>query len=137
MINSRLKLFYKRLQKNFNGPIVISTIYFTFGFCWIFFSDRILNRLSQSHDFYVKFQTYKGWIYVLITTGLIYTLLKIYSNYKEKSILLLKEHKKIISENLEEKEALIKEIYHRVKNNLQIMISFLRLKKNLSQRKTS
>ena len=81
-------------KKIFTGPVIISVIYFLFGFLWIFCSDRILLKLSPTHDFYTHFQTYKGWIYVLVTTLLIYSLLKVYSDRKQKIMLALNENRK-------------------------------------------
>lgn len=59
---------------------------------------------------------------------LIYALLKVYSNHKDRVLAALKENEKTISKNLVEKGLLLKEIHHRVKNNLQVMMSLLRLK---------
>mgnify|MGYP006278190445 CR=1 FL=1 len=86
--NTKIRLLNKE-------PLVISIIYFLFGFFWIFFSDKILLRLSSSADFYAQFQTYKGWIYVFITTIMIYILLKIYSNRRDRLMKDLQEKEKL------------------------------------------
>ncbi|MCF7885649.1 MAG: PAS domain S-box protein [Candidatus Marinimicrobia bacterium] len=81
---------FKKLKNFKMDPFSISILYFIFGFLWIFFSDKILLKISPTHNFYTELQTYKVWIYVVITTILIYLLLKIYAKQKNK---LLKDLK--------------------------------------------
>jgi two-component system, sensor histidine kinase PdtaS len=128
-MKQRLKAFYMFSVHNFNGPVLITTAYFIFGFSWILFSDRILLKLSPNTQTYVQFQTYKGWLYIVITTILVYAFSKVYAIHKDKALNLSREKERIIAENLKENETLLKEIHHRVNNNLQMMISLLSLKK--------
>ena len=86
-------------------------------------------KLSPDIEVYIKFQTYKGWFYIVITAMLVYALSKVYANHKDKALTLSREKERIVSNNLKEREILIKEIQHRVKNNLQIIISLIRLKR--------
>ncbi len=54
----------------------ISLIYAFFGGMWILFSDTILGYLLPNMEKYKYFQTIKGWFYVLVTTLLVYILIK-------------------------------------------------------------
>lgn len=58
-----------------NNPWKTILIYVLFGFTWILFSDNILAFLVPDPDAFIKFQTYKGWFYVLLTAGLLYLLI--------------------------------------------------------------
>ncbi len=55
--------------------------YLVFGVVWIYFSDQVLSVLVQDPEMYQRIQTYKGIIYVLLTGGLLYVLIK-YDNRK-------------------------------------------------------
>lgn len=58
----------------------IATIFFLFGMVWMGISDRALALLSgdptvtESAQAYMSLQTYKGWLFVVFTTVLIYWL---------------------------------------------------------------
>ncbi|MCF7928686.1 MAG: sensor histidine kinase [Spirochaetales bacterium] len=118
-----------KTKKSFvTGPVLISGIYFLFGFLWILLSDRILLTVAPSPEVFARIQTYKGWVYVLITTILIYALLHLYRAKKERALDSLRVNQEKLKRNLAEREVLLREIHHRVKNNMQIVISLIRLK---------
>lgn len=65
-----------KFRKKYALWIVI--VYLLTGALWIIFSDRILAFLIQDFQVYTRFQTYKGWFYVLTTSFLLYILIKHY-----------------------------------------------------------
>lgn len=60
-----------------NNPWRTVAIYTVFGFAWILFSDRVLELILDDHSQFVRFQTFKGWFYVLITAALLYVLIRL------------------------------------------------------------
>lgn len=61
-------------------PLKITIAYFLSGGLWILFSDRILSFFIQSKSLMVNIQAIKGWLYVFITSLLIYVLIGEYAN---------------------------------------------------------
>lgn len=59
-----------------NNPWKTVVIYVFFGFAWILFSDKILALLIDDHNDFARFQTFKGWFYVVLTAGLLYVLIR-------------------------------------------------------------
>jgi PAS domain S-box-containing protein len=50
----------------------IAALYLIFAGAWILFSDRLLAGLIADPDTLTQLQTYKGWLFVLVTTALLY-----------------------------------------------------------------
>ncbi|HEX2973256.1 MAG TPA: PAS domain S-box protein [Tepidisphaeraceae bacterium] len=69
-------LYWERL--NGHGAIRIAFWYVIFGGLWILFSDRLLALLLQSlgSERWVQWQTYKGWVFILVTAALLYVLIR-------------------------------------------------------------
>lgn len=74
-----------------NEAIMISVIYAVFGILWILLSDRILKEITPDMEAYIHFQTYKGWFYILITTLMVYFLIR------DRMLRLKNENKKTLT----------------------------------------
>jgi len=111
----------------FRAPVLIAGIYFLFGFLWILLSDTLLAMIFQDIELYRRFQTLKGWIYVVLTTVLVYFLVKSYAVYKERLLVSLAGREREAREGLAQKELLVREVHHRVKNNMQMIQSMIQL----------
>ncbi|SHI95182.1 PAS domain S-box-containing protein/diguanylate cyclase (GGDEF) domain-containing protein [Clostridium cavendishii DSM 21758] len=73
-----IKSFRKKSSKNkfkYLG-IKISIIYLTIGFIWVYFSDRFVNSFFYSKDTVLIVNTYKGWVYVFISTAVLYPFIR-------------------------------------------------------------
>lgn len=94
--------------------------YLALGAAWILFSDRLLLNLLDKPQVLLELSVAKGWLYVLITGALLFAL--VFGELRRRSLLESK-----LREGLVEKEALLAELNHRVKNNLQVIASILSL----------
>ena len=116
----------KLVNKNFSinndfkvNPIIealiIMGIYGAFGVLWIWLSDKILSFLIKDIKVYSQVQTLKGWFYVLITSLLIYFLVKTRSTLIRNSMVKVNEtHKnleRVYHELLNAEEKLLNTIY--------------------------
>lgn len=64
-------LLKDHLQKN---VYLIVMIYFVLGSLWIYITDSIVENISSDINSLSKLQTYKGWIYVIVTSILLFYL---------------------------------------------------------------
>ena len=93
--NKEDKLIYENIK--------ICIIYLTIGFLWILFSDRIVYRFVNDTDAVLIISTYKGWIYVIVTSIILFILI---NNYVKK--LSLKQKK--LNESYEDLSAVNEEL---------------------------
>jgi two-component sensor histidine kinase len=106
----------------------LMALYFVIGSLWILFSDKALEVLVPDPDQYAHLQTLKGWFYVAATSVLFglfaFTELRLAAEMRNKR----EADEKKIASMLAEKNDLLRELHHRVKNNLQLISSLIYLR---------
>lgn len=90
--------------------IKICFIYFFIGFNWVLFSDMLVNKIVRNRKMLLIVNTYKGWLYVGVTTLVLYLLI---SNFLKKVYLAeekLNESYDELSASNEELEAYVQQL---------------------------
>ena len=100
LVEKDLEFYLKNDYKisPYSEALRISIIYGIIGILWISLSDKLLGKVITNMDIYIQVATYKGWMYVLITTILIYLLVL-------KRVILIEKSLNTIASNFEELSA--------------------------------
>lgn len=101
-------------MNNLSTPLKISLTYAFFGIMWILFSDNILSFVVKDISTLLLIQTFKGALYVVITTLLLYFLIN-----RDYQRLIAKENEKI-----QVFQATIRAVHHILNNFLNNMTLF-------------
>ena len=109
-----------RSQKNSSA---IALGYAAVGSLWILLSDRLAHHFFSHTPYYPFIQTGKGWLYVLVTSLALWSLIR--SALKQKDSLI-----QLNMDKGRELERIHHELQHRVKNNLQLMLSLINLQQD-------
>lgn len=80
----------------------IAIIYFIIGFLWIYFSDTFFDSLITDKETLVKLNILKGSFYVVVTSILLYLLVKTHMNKLQKAEDLIKQRSEKIEAQNEE-----------------------------------
>lgn len=62
------------MRRRLHPSLKITLIYLIFGILWVVFSDRLAENLITEAHLLTQFQTFKGLIFVLLTSGLVFGL---------------------------------------------------------------
>lgn len=65
-----------RLSSRLSSALRVTILYLLFGGLWILVSDSVLGVLAGSPETYQRWQTYKGWAFVLASGAVIYLLVR-------------------------------------------------------------
>lgn len=103
-----------------NSALRITLAYLVFSLLWIFFSDKILLSVTNELKIINLISNLKGFFFVTITSAIIYYLVN--KKIGEKNNIISDLDKEVII-----REQLIKELHHRIKNNLQVVLSLINL----------
>jgi two-component sensor histidine kinase len=102
-------------------------LYALFAGLWIVFSDRVLALLVQDPETITRLQTFKGWLFVGGTAALVWWFVRSHLQALAHTNTQLLERTGQLKAALAERETLLREIHHRVMNNLQVMVGLLNL----------
>jgi len=109
------------IRRSVLGSALRVTIpYLALGSAWILFSDRLLLCFTDDPARMIALSTAKGWLFILVTALFLFFL--VYNEFRRQTAMDSK-----LREGIAEKGALLAELNHRVKNNLQIISSILNL----------
>ncbi len=90
------------LASKFKFEYRIAIIYFIIGFLWIYFSDTFFDTLIKDKETLAKLNILKGSFYVVVTSILLYLLVKTHINKLQKADVLIKQRSEKIAIQNEE-----------------------------------
>jgi len=96
---------HARLFRSIRFEYRIAFIYFLLGFTWIYFSDTFFGSIIKDKDYLVSINIIKGVAYIIITTILLFILVRRHIRELNRAERIIKEHSLELEEqNIEYKQ---------------------------------
>lgn len=108
-------------MKPFRIEYKIPVIYFLIGISWIYFSDTFFGAIAKTEENLIIFNVVKGFVYVIITSLLLYFLLKGYVEKKKTADNIIRQR----NIELEEQNRELIRLKHKAEENDCLKTAFL------------
>lgn len=99
----------------------IPAIYLLIGISWIYFSDTFFGAIAKTEEHLIFFNVIKGFVYVIITSLLLYFLLKGYVEKKKTADNIIKQR----NYELEEQNQVLIKLKQKAEENDRLKTAFL------------
>lgn len=105
----------------------ITLIYALVGALWIIVSDMLMVSLAGSGSFAERISIAKGWFFIIATSLMLFWLISSYLKRLRLRALALTQSEQKAQQLAETRRLLLRELDHRVKNNLGSLFSLMSL----------
>jgi PAS domain S-box-containing protein len=79
------------------SPASLTAVYAVTGALWILFSDRLAAGLAGTPDALSRLQTAKGWFFILVTSAILYGMLRRYASARQRQETRLREERNLLN----------------------------------------
>lgn len=114
-------------MKKLNFELKITLTYFLFGVCWIILTDILLVYIVKDIDRHLQFQSFKGIIFVVLSTLIIFLLSKRYSKQQSFIRKHLQDSRLKAEESEKLKSAFLANMSHEIRTPMNGILGFVKL----------
>lgn len=75
----------EKQKRSVSVAATITLVYMAVGLLWIYFSDPFLLTFTQDAELTSRLQSSKGWMFIFISAGLLYVLIRVMTGRIERS----------------------------------------------------
>ncbi len=115
------------MERKINFEIRITIIYLVLGVIWILSSDVLVKFFITDLDKFTRLQSFKGILFVLLSSGVIYFIARHYRNQQQEIKKNLVKARKIAEDNEKLKSAFLANLSHEIRTPMNGIVGFVDL----------